>query len=187
MFDTNLIAGEPVELKDMLKAREYRQQLQQDLISRGQVPLISFTMNIAGPVKVFPLAIMTWQEGIRLIGDYCIKEGWEIMNLTEVKEKTGYEALFSVPADPKKLKHMAVSLEDLPALGRIFDIDIIQTDGTKVSRTELGLPERKCLICEQQAFVCSRSRSHTVTELLERTYHIMQEYFKQTAESQNRL
>lgn len=177
MFDLNLIQGDTVELREMLDAREYRQSLQKELINTYCFPLISFTMNIVGPVKVFPLALKAYEEGVRLITEHCRTNSWNIANLKEIKEKTGYEALFSVKADPAELKKMAVSVEDLPSLGRVFDIDIIQTDGTKISRTDLELPERKCLLCGKDAFICSRSRTHTVSELLERTCEMMQNYF----------
>jgi len=180
MFDLDLTRGERVELREMLDAREYRQNLQRKLIGDYHVPLVSFTMNIVGPVKVFPLAVRTYEEGLRLIRESCKAGDREIINLKEVKQKTGYEALFSVKADPEDLKRMAVSLEDLPPLGRLFDIDIIQTDGTKVSRTDLKLPERKCLLCGNDAFLCSRSRTHTIAELLTKTGEIMQAYFDAT-------
>ena len=68
-------------------------------------------------------------------------------------------------------------LEDSVALGRLFDIDVIQTDGMKISRTDLGFSTRKCLICNQEAFVCSRARTHSVKELLEQECQIMTNYF----------
>ena len=40
-----------VSLYDILLAREKRVRLQDDMINRFQSPIISFTMNIAGPQK----------------------------------------------------------------------------------------------------------------------------------------
>ena len=43
-----------VELPQMLEAREYRARRQQELLAQYHLPLVSFTMNIAGPVKNSP-------------------------------------------------------------------------------------------------------------------------------------
>ena len=52
-----IVTGQYVELPKMLDARERRQFVQQKLLNEHQLPLISFTLNIVGPIKVFPLAI----------------------------------------------------------------------------------------------------------------------------------
>ena len=44
-----------VTLLEILEARERRVARQQELLGRYGGPLISFTMNIAGPVKDSPL------------------------------------------------------------------------------------------------------------------------------------
>ncbi len=61
-----------------------------------------------------------------------------------------------------------------PSLGRLFDLDVIRPDGTQVGRTELGLPQRLCLLCGNPAKDCARSRRHTVAELQEKTRSILQ-------------
>ena len=56
---STLVTGREVSLKDMLDAREHRQEVQRMLLSEHHLPVISFTLNIVGPVKVFPLALRT--------------------------------------------------------------------------------------------------------------------------------
>ena len=62
-------------------------------------------------------------------------------------------------------------------LGRLFDIDVLDAGGKKLSREGLGLPPRKCLLCEQPAHACARSRTHTVMELTERIESILRKEF----------
>ena len=50
---------------------------------------------------------------------------------------------------------------------RLLDIDVMDKDGT-VSRKELGLDARKCLICDDDAKVCARSQKHSMEELVAR-------------------
>ena len=48
---STLVTGREVSLKDMLDAREHRQEVQRMLLSEHHLPVISFTLNIVGPVK----------------------------------------------------------------------------------------------------------------------------------------
>ena len=57
-----ILIGKHIELPQMLSARENRVQKQNQLLQQYQMTLISFTLNIAGPIKVFPLAIKTYEE-----------------------------------------------------------------------------------------------------------------------------
>lgn len=177
MIPNTLLIGKTVALEEMLNAREYRQYLQQTLIQQYQQPLISFTLNIVGPLKVFPLVMQAYQEGLSSIRNHCKANGLSILHFEEIRKNTGYEGFFVVPCHPIKLKKIISQLEQTSSLGRLFDIDIIKLDGTKVSRTEIQLPERTCLLCNKNAFECSRSRAHSVEELINREIQIMWDYF----------
>ena len=64
-----------------------------------------------------------------------------------------------------------------------MDIDVItetRQDGAlaepsprPMTRAEIGLPERRCLICERPARECIRARRHTADELLARYNEIL--------------
>ncbi|MBR6901803.1 MAG: citrate lyase holo-[Synergistaceae bacterium] len=54
-------------------------------------------------------------------------------------------------------------IENENKFGRLFDIDVIDADGNKLSRKNF----RKCLICGKQAQECARSRTHSVKEMQE--------------------
>lgn len=171
------VCGESIELSRMLNARERRTELQQQLLARNGVPLISFTLNIAGPVKVFPMAVNTFEEGLHLILCQCKAYRLPILEKAETRESTGYECFLSVNAPARQIKEALCLLEESSSLGRLFDIDVLDVDGRKISRTDLGLPERTCLICGNPAAVCSRSRAHSVDALLTRTCQIIWDYF----------
>ena len=57
----------------------------------------------------------------------------------------------------------------------IFDIDVIQKDGQKVSREEFGMPPRKCLMCEEEAHLCARNRTHAVPEMVAEIHRIIEQ------------
>lgn len=172
-----IVTGEYVDLPRMLDARERRQYVQKHLLDTYGCPLISFTLNIPGPIKVFPLSVRTFEEGLKLIRTQLGAWRLPVKKEARIQDITGYEAFFCVDAPALKIKEILCRLEERTPLGRLFDLDVIKTDGTKLSRQEFALPVRRCLICSQDAFVCSRSRAHSVRELLERECEIMQEYF----------
>lgn len=156
---------EEVSLQDMLDARERRAMAQRRLLREYGCPLVCFTLNIPGPVKVPPLAPAAFLEGCRRIEKALDQLGLAPAAREEVREKTGWEAICCVPGRPEEIKAKMAAAEDQDRLGRLFDIDVIRLDGTKVSREELGLPPRTCLLCGRPAHQCSRSRSHGLDQL----------------------
>ena len=166
---------EEVTLTDMLDARERRAFLQSRLLKEYNLPLICFTLNIPGPVKVLPKVPQAYEQGCRLIKRALMEQAFPVVHLEEIKEKTGYEAFFCVDAPAIELKRMMVQLEDQDLLGRLFDIDVIQTNGFKISREETGGSGRRCLLCGRPAQECGRSRRHTVPELTARVQSILEE------------
>ena len=52
---SQFITGREVAVLDMLNARDRRHAIQQELIRTHNATVISFTLNIPGPIKVFPL------------------------------------------------------------------------------------------------------------------------------------
>jgi holo-ACP synthase/triphosphoribosyl-dephospho-CoA synthase len=156
----------------MLDAREARKAKQDEYLKRYGLPIICLTLNIPGPVKVFPLAKRTFEEGVKRILDSLDARSFKAFG-TEDKP-TGYEAYFALEADAQGLKNIMTAIEDRDGLGRLFDIDVLNEKGEKLSRPA----PRKCLLCENDAAVCSRSRAHGLSLVTERVLCVMREYFK---------
>lgn len=155
-----------VSLLEMLNARELRSHLQQRLLRDYKKSLICLTLNIPGPVKVLPGVPEAFSEGCRRV-ETALKDRLVLISHMEtVREKTGYEAFYCVDAAPEFAKELMIGLEEQDRLGRLFDIDVLRPDGSKVSREELGYASRTCLLCGEPAHVCSRSRRHSVNELV---------------------
>lgn len=75
------------------------------------------------------------------------KENIPILTQTEFDEKTGNEIILTVDYPADKIKELTTELEENHPFGRLFDMDVIGTDGEKLSRGVY----RKCLICGCQA------------------------------------
>lgn len=162
----DLTVNNEVLLEEMLAARERRVFLQNTLTEKYNTTLISFTLNIPGPVKVFDGIPEVFDRGYREIMGILSDAGIAVLHEYVIREKTGYEAFIAADASPLTIKRLMTRLEDGSAIGRLYDIDVIKLDGSKVSREELGLFGRACLICGQPAHACSRSRKHSVEELI---------------------
>ena len=63
----DLAGNNDVTLEEMLDARERSVFLPNSLIQTYNTPIISFTLNIPGPVKVFDKIPETFEEGVRKI------------------------------------------------------------------------------------------------------------------------
>lgn len=164
-----------VSVEDMMEARERRARIQEQLIQTYHVPVISFTLNIPGPVKILPGTPEFFRHGSESIRKALKEASVPIIFETQLTEHTGLELFLCADAGPEVLKQITASLEEKTAGGRLYDIDIIRTDGSKVSREEIGLPGRRCLLCGAPAHACSRSRKHTVDELVSRIQQLIEE------------
>ena len=60
-------SGKDVSMAKILDARENRVQIQQEMLQKSPSCLLSFTLNIPGPVKVFPYTKWTYEVGISII------------------------------------------------------------------------------------------------------------------------
>lgn len=156
-----------VTVKDMMEARDAHALRQTELIKEYESPIISFTLNIPGPFKRSLDYDWVFFEGIREIEDRLNKNNIKIIYKKRYMEKWGNQCLFITDiSDDMSLKKITSSIEDSSRLGRIFDIDIIKTNAMKTAREEVGFPGRKCLICENLASLCARSRRHSIDELV---------------------
>ena len=166
-----------VTVADMMAAREARAMAQMTLLSRhpGAV-VVCLTMNIAGPVKQSPEIERAFDWGRNAAA--AVLAPHKCFFAHAIREKTGPEAIFCVEGDAMEIKRRLCALEDSSPIGRLLDIDVLYGQGEKVSRTDLGLPPRMCLLCGQDAPVCARSRAHSVDDLRAQTSMIIREHFE---------
>lgn len=164
-----------VTLQEILDAREQRVFRQQALLKEYGKPLLCFTMNIAGSEKNNDLITRGFRMGLSQLDAQLTGDRVPVLHRQVYEEHTGCEGFYVVDASPAHLKQLAVQIEDASAAGRLFDMDVLAPDGSKVSRESLGLPGRKCLICGKPVHLCSRSRAHGLAELKAKTTALLQQ------------
>lgn len=169
-----------VSLTDILEARDARAKRQQVLLQQYLKPLISFTMNIAGPIKNSPSIARGFRIGLRELTRLITVERIPCLYQEQLQQNTGCEALLVLDAPAAQIKALTVQLEEASPLGRLFDLDVLDEFGTHLNRP---VP-RQCLLCGEKTQVCARNRSHSVVELQARTQEILENAF---LESDSRL
>lgn len=178
MTGTDFFAGaEPVELAEMLDARERRVRTQRELLQKYRMPIICFTMNIPGQYKTYPLARQAFGEGRQAVESALRNRGIPIACTTGSAEKTGCQAFYCVDHPPERLKGLMMSLEEHHPLGRLFDLDVYDAGGEALHGKQHGRGERACFICGKPVWECSRSRAHSAETLSLFTARYLQDYF----------
>lgn len=149
--------------KKLLDDREDRYQEQMDLIDKYKKPIISFMLNIPGQEKNKKL-----YEDFHLKGIEKLEDLFKNLILESIykNKDTGIYYLAAINMDPVEIKKLAVSLEDSES-GRLYDIDVFDSNKKPLSRSDIELEPRKCLLCNKYAKVCMREDNHKKEDLIE--------------------
>ncbi|MDI9461610.1 MAG: citrate lyase holo-[acyl-carrier protein] synthase [Saccharofermentanales bacterium] len=164
------------KLAQILAAREQRMlRIRQALLDYPDTFLVSVKLNIPGPEKVSELTPQLLQIATTCLEQRLNLAKIDIIHSDKKTTTAGEEALYILAPkneaeDPfrrrlrQKIKLMLIEIEDSDPLGRLFDLDLWQGH-SQVKRSELGLPPRRCLLCEEAAVICAREQRHTLSEL----------------------
>lgn len=169
-----------VSLEEILFFREEKVRIQEELRKKYEgSTVVALGMNIPGPRKTSEGILLAFNAGIEALSQMLAQQGMEIMEEIVLKKKEGYLKIYAVKCrDFLSVKKIAVQLEETHPLGRLFDIDVYDGEGRGISREEFGLGVRKCLICETDAKLCGRNRSHSVEELYSRVEDMIETWRK---------
>jgi holo-ACP synthase CitX len=171
--------GEEQNLQDILSSRDERAQIQKYFLEKYKSPLISYKLNIPGPIKYNSLIKEIFDDGLLAAKNELTKASIEIIDEKVLYKNSGPEYFASFKDTPSLIKEITTVIEETHPLGRLFDFDILDLDGNQLSRQELGRAPRKCLMCEKNAFECGRSRNHSIDELVDYIEKIALAYFNQ--------
>lgn len=161
-----------VSLESVLQAREWRQQQQQAMRQRHGMPLVSFTINMPGDIKVCPASRHAFDAGLDALDQVLAAHRWPCHERQLERSRCDQFALLAIGhQNAGEIKRALLNLEEHHPLGRLFDMDVISAQGQLLSRTAWGNPVRKCLLCDQPAVVCARSQTHGIHQL---RHHIEQ-------------
>lgn len=153
--------GIEVTLSEMQERMELRAARQREILAEFHCPVISFSMNIPGSIKTNEAVRSAFDCGTDSLLHELSLRGFNIGLSEEYHGVTGDELFVSADAPAEELKSIAVHIEETRPLGRLYDIDVININGEKISRP----CSRECPVCGRRAQECARSRTHTFKEL----------------------
>lgn len=164
-----------ITLDELLLSRDNRHQMHLDLLQQypGRT-LVSVTMVMPGPVKSNSISLTLANKAEAFLHH---QKQLQIEFMTRRDLNTGSEIYFISRLPMMETKRLCCRIEDEHPLGRLWDFDVIQPDSVPLSRTELGLAPRKCIICgDQDAITCIRARRHSKPDLYARVEEIFNQY-----------
>ena len=163
-----------ISLDQLLASRDRRWHRQQELLrEHPDETLLCLTVIMPGAVKRNRFSLVVAQaatEAMRVA--FADSITW----MEERDLETGFEAYAFTTHPLLDAKRMACHIEEEHPLGRLFDLDVIDTTGTPVSRSAIGAEPRLCLLCQQEARFCMRNHTHSREELQARIEKIVDEY-----------
>ena len=159
--------GINITLEQMLLAKEKRVHHQQQLFAHYPYPLISLSLVIPGPIKKSSCTVFLFNEAVQAIHQMLNQHNISIIHEKLYESITGDEALLSIDYNVDMLKQLCIKIEENHFLGRLWDIDVIDPITQKsISRTKFAHYSRQCLVCQDDAKVCGRSKRHAISEIL---------------------
>lgn len=158
-----------VTLEEILDQREHRVYLINQF--RKKYPnktIISYKLNIPGPIKNSQLYQYAFLAGLDSIPYNPVEKQVFLDN------KTGPEAILIIDKDKIDVKKSLIEIENKDDLGRLFDLDVVG-----VSRSDLDIKPRKCIICDEIAYACARSRKHSLSDILNTIEKIIENVYNE--------
>jgi holo-ACP synthase len=169
-------AGGTVTLERMLAAREERAARQAAALARFDRPVMSMTVVTPGPVKDGSLPRRVLLAAVQELESVFTRNRWCVLSRETLWPSTGPEALYVIDVEARAIKLAAIELEDRHPLGRLWDLDILAPGQGAISRQGLGIPPRRCLVCEWPGHACGRSRRHSPEELSHAVWQVVHTY-----------
>jgi holo-ACP synthase len=170
------VSERTVTLEEVLLNREQRVLRQRKAIATFGRPLVSITLVNPGPVKDTAAMRQLMGHALHALDRLMKQREWPLFDRDVLFDATGPEALLVIDADARALKQATVRIEEEHPLGRLWDLDVLAPLQGAISRKDLGLPPRRCLLCAEEAHACARSRAHSLPELQNAIEEILHAY-----------
>ena len=165
-----------ITLDALLQSRDNRHALQQQLLQQHPgSTLVCLTVVMPGSVKRNLYSVVTAQAALTTLLD---RLGEHVSAAHARDLETGYEAYLITDLPALEAKRVTCDIEDSHPLGRLFDIDVMDADGSPISRQAVGGEPRRCLLCDQEARWCMRNHSHSQEELMAYIQKLIDDYVR---------
>lgn len=166
-----------VSLDALLAAKDRRALRQADWLKHYQQPVISLTLVTPGEMKDSIRYRNTMGVALQACDQLLWQHRWQVLDRQVLWLPTGPEAMWCVTHPAAEIKAHSAALEQTHPLGRLWDIDVICPQNGPVGRQSLGGSQRRCLLCDEPAHACSRSRRHPQAQVIARVEKLIDDWF----------
>lgn len=178
--------GTKVDIPEVLNNRDKRVAIQERLVNEKPTKtIIGAKLNIPGPIKNNAEIKRFYLQEMGIFEQKLKDEFSFKLFLLELDQSTGPESFYIVDGSSKDVKKACVKFEESKDYRRLFDLDVHNLGQKDLSRTDLGFPERKCLICGKPAKECGRARTHSVADLQAKVSELISEELLKHKDSVN--
>lgn len=147
-------------LAGLLRDRELRELRRAALAARYGEPVVQFSLVVPGTTKNGPDLDTAFSLGEEAFEGALAERRLKVLAKEFRPGASGPACVWVVVADGAALKGLSVGLEDGCSLGRLWDFDVYDREGTRIGRELLRKEPRKCFVCGERAAVCAGRRLH---------------------------
>lgn len=155
--------------RNYLDARDSRQDALAQALSAGHRATLFMSLNIPGQEKTPPgaEALFSW-----MLGEIASVFPRRVV-LVAACDLLGPYSILGIDGEPESIKRRCVELEALRPSARLVDLDVYAVGGVQVDRAVLGLPGRTCLLCNERAVDCIRSKRHAFEQTIGKVHELL--------------
>lgn len=163
-------------LQNVLDFREKRARVQAELRALYGATVISITINMPGSAKYSKDTVNLAYSATDLVRKRMLQAGFGLLEERIYHDCAGPAVCMAVEGDASSVKAVTVAIEEEERFGRILDLDVFDAAGKQISRSNLKLSGRPCMVCSEAAIVCMRERRHGQDEVTRAVQTLLQKY-----------
>lgn len=160
-------------INDILRDREKRYNEVLLLCDKYKLPVLCGKINYPGDNKNTKAVNKAFLVLLKLLQNSF---AGKIKYKKTLNGFDGPSAIMTLNMDSMEAKKLALNIEENEKLGRVFDIDIYIENGTSIGRNEMNLKSRVCVVCDENARICTREGKHSLQEVKTAINTIIDEY-----------
>lgn len=163
------------ELLRVLEAREARWQRRLALAQGTGRTLVTVTLCLPVACRTDPEFLRLAERLFSRLEGFLAAQGISCRREEPLNGADGPALFLTTEAPAPAVKRLCVEAEETLPGGRMLDIDLMDGKGEPVDRGSLGLPPRRCFVCEKPAAVCVARKVHAREEILRRVEELRRE------------
>lgn len=161
--------------EDILIDKQKRMRLQEIIIDKYKMPLMITTVNYPGVNKSNDITNNIIQNMDEVISDiFSCFIHFKVLRTTA----EGPILTITLNKEAVDVKKTAIEMEDKHILGKCINIDVYDENKNKITRKDLGYPEKKCILCNNPWIKCVKENTHSKEEIAQYINACYREYME---------